>query len=226
MSDASVASSIRRCQFFAGVRESEILVLAAHSRKVHYEKGQVIIAQATVARGYFLILQGTARVLMQDQQGREFIICKLKAGSGIGEISCLDNGLEWASVVAHTDVSALCIQREVVNGMLPPTDSVGHAFLNAMRDRVREADKKLELMGLNDVPARLKVILREVSTPLSDGRAMIAGQLNNDELGKMVGASREMVRKSILLFKKQELIHEDDLGRTFLSMEMCRTDTV
>jgi CRP/FNR family cyclic AMP-dependent transcriptional regulator len=75
--------------------------------------------------------------------------------------------------------------------------------------RLRLADRNIESLALLDVYGRVARLLLEAAETI-DGRKVVTHKLTQQDIAKMIGASREMVSRVMRDLTAQGLIHEQD----------------
>ena len=100
------ARALARVPLFVGCSEDEVREIAGLAHLLRFEDGAVIVPEGEEGLGFYLLMQGGARV---DRGGRE--VNRIGAGDFFGEIALLDGTLRTASVVADGPVICLGILR-------------------------------------------------------------------------------------------------------------------
>jgi CRP/FNR family transcriptional regulator, cyclic AMP receptor protein len=103
MSDDTI-SALERCKLFEGLGQKELRAIAASAKPRSVETGEIIATQGESGVGFFVIVDGKARV---EREGR--VLAHLGAGSSFGEVALLDNrgNRRSASVIAETPIELL-----------------------------------------------------------------------------------------------------------------------
>jgi CRP/FNR family transcriptional regulator, cyclic AMP receptor protein len=157
--------------------------------------------------GYLAImLNGRARVLATDSQGREVILAHLNAGAHVGEMSLIDDKPHSASVVAEVQTDTLILGREAFLRCLTDSVPMAQAVMKGLVQRLRNADEKIESLALVDVYGRVARALMELGQPDSNGSFVTQSRVSRQDVAKMIGASREMVSRVMKEFETRGLI--------------------
>lgn len=80
---------------------------------VSYPFGAVVFREGDAADAFYLIVQGTVRVLKQTGDGREITLNSLGPGQGFGEAELLQETARNATLRASSDVRALRLDRSL-----------------------------------------------------------------------------------------------------------------
>lgn len=186
---------IRRVPLFSLMPLAQAERVASVVHKKRLRRGEVIVVQGQQSHALFIILSGRVHVISTDDKGREVILATLGPGDHLGEMSLIDGKPHSATCRTDSATDVLVLSRADFEACLPEPHSVGHAVLQALVQRLREADRKIETLALMDVYGRVARALLELAVPWGDGTLAIRDRLSRQDLAKMVGASREMVSR-------------------------------
>ena len=186
---------IRRVPLFSMLTAAQAESVSEAVVKSRYKRGEAIVEQGKKSNALSIILTGRARVITTDQRGREVILATMQPGDYVGEMSLIDNEPHSATVRAEVQTDVLVLGRLEFARCLPENSSMAYAVMKGLVQRLRHADRKIESLALMDVYGRVARALLEFSSPDADGNAVIRDKVSRQDLGKMVGASREMVSR-------------------------------
>jgi len=99
--------------------------------------GTTIVNEGDQGSEFFVILDGTARVI---RQGRR--IATLGPGSGFGELALLEHAPRNATVVADTDMELVVVGQHEFEGLLDEVPGFARRMLAGTAHRLREADAR------------------------------------------------------------------------------------
>ena len=125
--DALAASPL-----FADLSQRDLRRIAKATEVYAYVDGAVIVREGTPGDGFFVILDGTAKV---SRNGRT--VRRLRAGEFFGEIGVLDGGPRTATVTAEGPLSALVLLRSEFRGLLTSEPAVAYRILRGAARRLR-----------------------------------------------------------------------------------------
>jgi CRP/FNR family transcriptional regulator, cyclic AMP receptor protein len=202
---------------FAGVPDEQlepIMRMAVH-RKV--PRHTVIVRAGDSTESLYVIVNGSAKVLNSDAEGREVILTLLGPGEFFGEMGLIDGSPRSADVVANETCELLVIAKaEFKQGLADNFDLCLNIMKSLVR-RLREADRKIESLALMDVYGRVAKLLLEFSV-LEGGVRVIRRKLTKQDIAKMIGASREMVSRVMKDLEGSGYIRVAD-GRIILNVD-------
>lgn len=189
---------IRRVPLFSMLTTSQAASVASAIVKRRFKRGEPIVEQGKKSNALTILLTGRARVISSDARGREVILATMRPGDYVGEMSLIDHEPHSASVVAEVQTDVLVLGQFEFARCMPESDSMAHAVLRGLVQRLRQADRKIESLALMDVYGRVARVLLESAgenTQIGQENAVIPGRVSRQDLAKMVGASREMVSR-------------------------------
>ena len=125
-----------RVPLFSGLSRRELDDILRAGKEVTHPTGHVVAREGDRGIGFFLILDGEARV---SRGGKG--LARLKPGDFFGEISLLDRGPRTATVTATTQVRLIGITAWVFRGILTEYPSIALKLLEIVTDRLRKATK-------------------------------------------------------------------------------------
>ena len=206
---------IRRVPLFSMLTDHQAASVSQAVVKRRFKRGESIVEQGKKSNALTILLTGRARVISSDARGREVILATLRPGDYVGEMSLIDNEPHSASVLAEVQTDALILGQLEFARCMPDGDSMAHAVLRGLVQRLRHADSKIESLALMDVYGRVARALLEFAGENAmslEGNAVIPDRVSRQDLAKMVGASREMVSRVMKDLEERGFIVTRDDG--------------
>ncbi|HEY9549825.1 MAG TPA: cyclic nucleotide-binding domain-containing protein, partial [Kiloniellaceae bacterium] len=108
---------LRRIPFFAKIDPPKLKLMAFASERVTYKPGQALFRQGERGDAAFIVLQGTADVLIDGAEG-PLRVASLSENEIIGEIAILCDIPRTATVQAATELVTLKITTELFFRMI------------------------------------------------------------------------------------------------------------
>jgi len=167
--------------------------LLQHATVRKYRKNTVLMEKGDEANGLYVVLSGSAKVYLADEQGKEYVLNELPPGSYIGELALLEDSTRIASVMTLEDSRLLFISKGVFKSFLYERPDAAYRLIKALAARVRELTNEVEKLALRDVYSRLADTLGNRARE-EDGR-LITDSLTQQQIASMIGSSREMVSR-------------------------------
>jgi CRP/FNR family transcriptional regulator, cyclic AMP receptor protein len=176
--------------------------------------GAVVVRQGDPSSSLFLVTSGAVRLSSVTRDGREVVVGLLGPGDVFGESALL--GLPSpvdARVVGRTRIVGLRLPdlRDVLS-RYPVT---AEELLRLVASRLHRTSSALQEALAADVRTRLSLRLRTLAAEhgvRSDEGIRLRVPLTQEELGRMVGAARETVNRSLVGLTARGLVRTD--GRT------------
>lgn len=134
MNQKEIVESLATVPLFAGASKKELRAVAAGMKEVAHDAGDVLVKEGESGVGFFLIAEGTARVVVGGRTRR-----RLGEGEFFGEIAVLDGGPRSATVIADTPMRMLGITPWVFKGLLRQYPSLAMKMLEVVASRLRAA---------------------------------------------------------------------------------------
>jgi CRP/FNR family transcriptional regulator, cyclic AMP receptor protein len=111
--------------------EEESYLLKSADTRV-YEPDEVIVEEDRRPDAIFVIEKGSVRVIRRSISDKRFEITHMTRGDIFGEMSFLDDAPASASVVAETEVQALCITESMIRALLRGDPGFGGRFYHSI----------------------------------------------------------------------------------------------
>ncbi len=190
-----------------GIRDLEKFLTHWHRRK--YPSGQTIIRAGDRSDTLYYIVQGSVTVLLEDEEGREVILAFLNAGDFIGEMGLFEDAQgrsAWVRAKTACEIAEIGYDR--VREVVEENPELLYAIGAQMADRLRLTSRRLGDLAFMDVAGRIARALLDLckqpdAMSHPDGTQI---RITRQELGRMVGCSREMAGRVLKSLEEQSLI--------------------
>jgi CRP/FNR family transcriptional regulator, cyclic AMP receptor protein len=186
-----------------------IEALLAHARVERYPAGREIFAKGSPGRSMMAVLRGTVKISSPSVAGKEIVLNIIAAGEIFGEIALLDGEERTADATAMTDCELLVIDRRDFMPLLEDNPEVAGMLLKILCRRLRQTSAQVEDVLFRHLESRIaKALLNlahSVGEHAASGRAL-GVHLSQQELGNIVGSSRESVNRQLQLWHKAGLV--------------------
>ena len=178
-----------------------------HRRK--YPSKSTIIYAGDKSDSLFYIVKGSVTVIIEDDDGREMIMAYLNAGDFFGEMGLFDNmdsRSAWVKAKSECEVAEISYTkfREISS-----QDSRILYFIGEqMASRLRQTTRKVGDLAFLDVTGRVARTLLDLckkpdAMTHPDGMQI---KITRQEIGRIVGCSREMVGRVLKTLEEQGLV--------------------
>lgn len=192
----SVAQLLLRLPLFAALDKHAAMALSAQCHKQRHARGDLIQHQSARARALLVLLSGRAHSFRTDDRGREVIIDLLRPGDQLGAEGLIDGQPHSASVRCEDDCDLLVIPGGAFAACLASHPALAEAVLSLLVNRLRGAYRRIASLAHHEVGDRLLQRLIDLAEPDGD-QLVLRERIARQDLAKMIGASREMVSRTM-----------------------------
>ncbi len=189
------------------------------SHRRTYPPNTTIINAGDYSNSLYYIASGSVSVILEDQDGHEMVLAYLNEGEFFGEIGLFDESHErsaWVRSRSRTEIAQLSYERLME---LTKTDpDVILALLMMMSLRIRDTSRKLGDLAFLDVAGRIARALLELCEQ-PDAKKVPSGtavRITRQELGRIVGCSREMASRVLRSMEDRGMVDIDGKTVTIL----------
>lgn len=201
---------LRPVDLFTHLSDEQLALLAQHSREVQFRKNAILMTEGDAGESMYVILTGLVKVFVSDEEGKELVLYEQGPGGVIGDIALLDDEPRSASVATLDKTTALMIGKSSFIQCLNESPEMGLGIIRSLTQRLRQATEGSRSLALDNVYRRLADKLQELSVDKSGDTARLEKKYSHQELGNMIGASREMVGKVMAELVKGQYIELQD----------------
>ena len=202
-------AALRTFSMFNGVPEQSLQGIARVAMMRRIARNATVVHAGDRTDFVYLILSGSLKVLVSDEEGREVILSMLGPSELFGEMGVLDDNPRSATVVAVTPCDLVIIAKHDFKRFLQENFEVSHYIMRNLVARLRKADRKIESLALMDVYGRVARLLLDMAETVN-GEHVVTRKISKQDIAKMIGASREMVSRVMKDLQLQGLIEEAD----------------
>lgn len=192
------------------------------------ERGDVLVREDDIAtRGFYLILEGTAKVVLTGSDGREAVLALLEEGDFFGEMSLLDGDPRSATVRAAADTRLMFLRRQNFMELLEKHPEIAISLLTTLSSRLRHANRKISALALSPVHARVSGALLQLAEFQGfrvKGQIVIHDRPTQQEIAEMANTTRETVSRVLSQMQKDGLIQIEGRELVILNEEKLRGD--
>ncbi len=197
---------------FAGLSPEQLAKIAALAEVRTYPGRTVVVNQGEPARALFAIVRGRLKVASSGPDGRDTVLGIMAEGEVFGEVALLDGGMRSATCTAIEPCELLVIEREQFMELLEASPAIAVKLLDVLARRLRRLSQRSEDAAFLDVPSRLARSLLDLASRFGERERApskeirISLKLSQQELGDLVGATRESVNKHLSDWTRQGIL--------------------
>ena len=207
-------SVLKNIPIFNELNEQALQQILAKARPLSLRKNAFVMSEGETGEALYIIRSGRVKIFVSDENGNELTLFIEGPGSYIGEISLLDGSPRTASAVTLEKTEVISISKKDFYDVITANPEIAFNIINALTQKLRRTTDSIRSLALMNVYQRLASKLMELSVEENDVR-FIPEKYSHLALGKMIGASREMVGKVMAELTSGEYIEQRD-NRLFL----------
>ena len=180
-----------------------------HCHRRHYPAKSVIIYAGDKPDVLYYIIEGSVSVLIEDEDGHEIVLAYLNQGDFFGEMGLFgDEQHRSAWVRTRTACEVAEISYAKFRQLYQDHPDILFAMASQMAARLRNTSRKVSDLAFMDVTGRVARTLLDLcqqpdAMTHPDGMQI---RITRQEIGRIVGCSREMVGRVLKAMEEQELI--------------------
>ena len=189
---------LKAIPFFSALSEQQLASVGAHTAWRAYDRGAVILKEGDVADSVFVIVSGQVKVYMLDQHDpeREVILKTLKAGDFFGELPLFDPAPRNASIAAMEPCHLQVLTYRAFQKAIQGSPEIAQHVMATLAARLRHANQKIGTLAMMGISGRVSRTLLELAI-VSNGQRVVGEPFTQKDLASMIGASREMVNRTL-----------------------------
>jgi len=201
----STVSSIQR-----RTKHLDYFLSQCHRRR--FPAKSTIIYAGDESDSLFYLINGSVTVIIEDDEGREMIMAYLNAGDFFGEMGLFDEdetGSRSAWVKAKSECEVAEISYSKFRAIAAADPRIMYFIGEQMASRLRQTTQKVGDLAFLDVTGRVARTLLDLckepdAMTHPDGMQI---KITRQEIGRIVGCSREMVGRVLKALENQGLVH-------------------
>jgi len=179
-----------------------------HCHQRRYPTKTGIIVAGDKPDVLYYIVEGSVSVLIEDEEGHEIVLAYLNPGDFFGEMGLFEENVRSAWVRTRTACTLAEISYGSFRQLAMDDPEILFALASQMATRLRNTSRKVGDLAFLDVTGRVARTLLDLARQPDalthpDGMQI---SVTRQELGRIVGCSREMVGRVVKNLEDQGLI--------------------
>jgi len=174
--------------------------------------GEVLFQKGDPGDGLLAILKGRIKISTLSAEGREVVLNIMGPGELFGEIALIDGKARTADATVMEDAELVVIDARDFLPFIESRPQIASRLLIMLCDRVRWVNDLYEDAVFRHLPARLAkhlIRLGETFGAEGDEGLTIGIKLSQQDLGNLMGATRESVNKQMRAWVTDGVISVD-----------------
>ncbi len=180
-----------------------------------FEEGDLIIDQGVPIQYVPIVLEGTLRVVRQDEDGHELLLYYLSAGDSCASSlnCCMARKMSEIQAIAEEKVTILGIPPLSVDRWIGEYSEWKDMVVSTFQRRFNDLLHSLEMIAFNRLDERLEEYLRSRSEVL--GTKVL--KTSHQEIANHLNSSREVISR---LLKQLEKLGRVKLARNIIELKL------
>ena len=203
------AELLARLEVFSALEERELREVAQLAVPRSYERGEVIFREGDTGDTCYVIRSGSVSVMREHQDGRVIALAELRAGAMFGELSMFGGETRSATVETLEPTRAVALLAADFQRLLRSHPEIAVKMLNALADRLREANERLLQQSFQTVAGRVasgllaQVIARQAE---GAGDSEVLVKATQAEIANLAGTSRESASRFLATLERAGVV--------------------
>lgn len=186
-----------------------------------FPKKTTIIQAGKESNSLYLILKGSVSIIIEEEEEqREIVVAYLNSGDFFGEMGLFEPEAKRTAEVRTREVSEIAeVEYETFHELCKIYPNLSYAVFAQLARRLKNTTRKVTDLVFIDVAGRIARCLLDLADQpeamlLPNGRQI---RITRQEIGRLVGCSREMVGRVLKNLEEQGMIETD--GKAILIYE-------
>jgi CRP-like cAMP-binding protein len=182
------------------LRPEELTRLAGSAAVVQHKPHATIFQKGDPGDSMMAVVQGRVKICTYSADGKELVLNIIDHGGLFGEIALLDGQTRTADAVAIEPTELLVLERARLLPFLTANPEIATRLIGVLCQRLRQTSEALEDALLREAPARVARGLMRLAGTFGvprDGGVLIDIKLSQQQIGNLIGISRESINKYI-----------------------------
>lgn len=191
---------------FLGLPSDVATQFASLSRRRRLADGELLYARGDVADALFGLIQGQLRLSNVAPDGREVLVMLGGPGDWLGDVSLFDGLARTHNAYAMGECEVFVLPKAKLQALLDVEPQLYRHFVTRLARALRFALSYIDDAALLPLTARLAKRLLDLARMYGEDTPQgvcVDLHLTQEDLGRMLGASRQSISKELNRFQKQ-----------------------
>ncbi len=193
---------LQQVEVFQDLTEAQIYEVERSTRMSTVGPSRLLYQPDEKSETLFLLKTGHVQIYRISPDGKRFVISNIEPGMFFGEMALLGEAFHDSFAETLKESTLCVISRRDLEYLIGRFPTVGVRIMQALADRLSEAETQLEDLALKSLTARLATLILRLS---SEANSRVTGLTHND-LAERVGTSRETATQALNELKNAGLI--------------------
>jgi CRP-like cAMP-binding protein len=180
-----------------------------------------IFQQGDRAESVFYLKQGTIKLAVTSEEGKDAIFALAEAGEILGEGCLAGQHVRMATASALTDCTLIRIDRTVMTHLLQEQHSVAELLVTHLLRRNTRYEEDLVDQLFNNSEQRLARSLLLLAHVNKEGKSEpVKAKVNQETLAQMVGTTRSRVSHFMNKFRQRGFVDYNSRGELMVTSKL------
>ena len=204
---AAIVNTLRSCQLFTGLPQTDLENIAGVSILKSLEKGEYLFHEGDPARGFYVVQCGAISVHRVNAAGKEQIIHIFRAGDSFAEVALATEKGYPADARALESTQVLLVDKSGILTLLRRQPELALRMLGSMSSHLRVLVNQLEDLTLKDVETRLaNWLVKRCPMPRTEKPVRIELSMTKRVLAAELGTVSETFSRTLAKFREKKLV--------------------
>ena len=134
---------LRQIPLFANIEPAKLKLMAFASERLTFKSGQSLFSQGDVGDAAYIVVEGTADVLVDTPSG-SLTVATLTKNDIVGEIAILCDVPRTATVTSTSELTTLKITKDLFFRMLTDFPEMGVEIMRVLAQRLEKTTAQLQ----------------------------------------------------------------------------------
>jgi CRP/FNR family transcriptional regulator, cyclic AMP receptor protein len=195
-----------------------------HATVRRFESGELMAKQGASAAHWWACARGSVRVSSMRATGKLITLSFVQPGVWFGDVALFDGGTCTHDAYAHGATTILSVSKESLDGILNLHVELYDALLRLQARRTRHLFGMVQDLSMLPLRSRLAKQLAQLARAYgvasdSDSEVRIALKLPQEELARMLGASRQRVNQELKALERENVIRIEAKGHALVVLD-------
>jgi CRP/FNR family transcriptional regulator, cyclic AMP receptor protein len=194
---------LKTVKYFVGINPSELAMIKPRIIEKTLKTDEILLVEGEWSDFLYFVISGMVKVYKTASNGREQILRIACGGDSVNDVSTFDRRPSVASMIALNEVTLYALSRNDLNAAMRESSQLCLNIIQSLASRVRHDSNLVEELSSYQAVTRLAKLLTGKHAGEETSVGLI---LNQQNIAGMIGASREVVNRSLKIMEKSGAI--------------------
>ncbi|RKD26541.1 transcriptional regulator, Crp/Fnr family [Caminicella sporogenes DSM 14501] len=209
--------TLRKVPFFSKLDTKDLQKILSITIEKKFKKGSIIFMEGDKGNAFYFIKSGKVKIYKTSKEGKDLILGIFGNGNVFAEVTIFNDINYPATAEVIEDAIIGIIRNEDLEKLIKNNSDMSLNLIKVLSKRLYKAQSKLKQIALDNAFHRaveVLINLYETSGNQNSENFEIKLEISREELGNMIGTSRETVSRILSNLKKDDII--DVSGRKII----------